>query len=232
MAFYAGFSRNDSVIRLPRSLTSIGTSAFKSSRIANALYAGSEDEWLLVQVQSNNDPLLNVLSYASKPVFVNLAVTENANIYESGSESADVLARVPGGSKMDLLETDTDWTKVRTDGGTVGFVDSDIITTGFPYVASAGFVLPDQLIVISEQAFAGISIKCVCIPNHCTTIESKAFDDTELKMVYVPESVQSIASDAFPEGTYLFTPENSYTANWVKDKGHFVRWTVIEQTDN
>lgn len=64
--------------------------------------------------------------------------------------------------------------------------------------ALADAALPDDLLVIEEEAFRGdLSIVDMVIPGQVTTVCSRAFADTRLKTVVIPSSVTWIAPDAF-----------------------------------
>lgn len=91
------------------------------------------------------------------------------------------------------------WYKL-TDGG---YMSSEMLTPNDEYVKT--LMLPKDLTVIDEEAFAGADCEAIVIPSGCTSIGKNAFANCKkLKYVRIPESVGTIASDAF-EGCGSYT---------------------------
>ena len=91
-------------------------------------------------------------------------------------------------------------------------------------------VLPSELKVIGEEAFAGsFSFDEVVLPENIESIENRAFADSSLKRINLPSSLNSIADDAF-EGTEAvqFTVEDgTYAYEWVMN--HTDPWAVTAE---
>lgn len=83
-------------------------------------------------------------------------------------------------------------------------------------------ILPFQMTMIEEEAFAGSAISKLEIPNQCTEIGKKAFDDSALEAVLIPDSVTSIGENAFPNGTAIFTTKGSEAQRWAEANGYNV----------
>lgn len=67
-----------------------------------------------------------------------------------------------------------------------------------PVVELAKLVLPADLLIIEEEAFAGDGIACAVLPDGCTEIGAAAFKDcAQLRFVEIPASVSTIDSSAF-----------------------------------
>ena len=74
----------------------------------------------------------------------------------------------------------------------------------------AEMVLPASLVVIEEEAFAGIGASTVHVPSGVQTISARAFADCEhLVAVYLPASVTNIADDAFETFVTIYAPAGS-----------------------
>lgn len=74
----------------------------------------------------------------------------------------------------------------------------------------AELVLPDDLLTIDEEAFAGTGAVTVRVPSGVKTIRSRAFAECEhLKNVYLPASVSTIADDAFESTVTIYAPAGS-----------------------
>ena len=83
-------------------------------------------------------------------------------------------------------------------------------------------ILPEGLITVEEEAFAGSGIRYVIVPDGCVSIGIRAFADcSELLAVVMPESVSSISVDAFEGSSQasILTPTGSYAADWAEDNG-------------
>ena len=214
---YFGFE-----IHLPSTIFQIGVNAFYGCNLLGVEYNGDEADWLLIDIETGNDPLLNTMIHFTQLAFVNLPAALAAKIRESSSLQADVLVSLPGGTRVTLIETENGWSKVRVDSSLVGYAESQQITTNFPLMAATAFILPAQTSLISEQAFAGVPIKVILIPDTCTEIQSKAFEATGMTAVYLHAGLQSIASDAFPKKTVIFAPSNSYAAEWATNNSYLL----------
>lgn len=64
--------------------------------------------------------------------------------------------------------------------------------------AYADFVLPENLVSIEEEAFAGLQThERVIVPELAESVGSRAFAGSSISEIVLPASLQSIASDAF-----------------------------------
>lgn len=97
----------------------------------------------------------------------------------------------------------------------------ELIVAGTPDPSQRTLELPENVSVIEEEAFAGISAAIVILPESCREIQSRAFaDNSSLEYVYIPATVTSIASDAFegcPE--VIIAAAGEYAQLFAQSKG-------------
>ncbi len=84
------------------------------------------------------------------------------------------------------------------------------------------YVLPSDLKIIEENAFASVSASSVLIPDGCTAIGPCAFAGSSLTLIYIPSTVTSIAEDALPDNVTICTVPGSYAETWGHDNGFTV----------
>lgn len=111
---------------------------------------------------------------------------------------------------------DSGWTTSKDNSATS-------VTYRFRLKGSKGtLVLPANLKVIGEQAFAGIDASVITIPNGCTTIGSQAFLNCKsLTRLNIPASVTSIAYDAFNgcDNLVIYAPQGSMAISRASSLG-------------
>ena len=84
------------------------------------------------------------------------------------------------------------------------------------------FILPDNLKIIEDEAFAGCAFQYAYLPEGTEAIGSKAFADCpNLTFIHIPESCTSIAKDAFAgvTGLTIFGQEGSYAEFYASKYG-------------
>lgn len=83
--------------------------------------------------------------------------------------------------------------------------------------------LPEDLEVIGEEAFSGLTVEEICLEDDTEVIGAKAFADCRnLRLIYLPEEVVQIADDAFAgcsSGLVIICHEDSYAAAYAQRKG-------------
>ena len=85
---------------------------------------------------------------------------------------------------------------------------------------NAELMLPANLLVVEEEAFANVGATAVILPEGCQRIESRAFADSSVTSIKIPASVTSIADDAFAGcAVTISAPEDSFAMNWAKEHG-------------
>jgi len=113
------------------------------------------------------------------------------------------------------------WTR---DSGWTTSKDSsaDSVTYRFRLASGRTLVLPANVKVIGEQAFAGTDASVITIPNGCTTIGSQAFLNCKnLTRLNIPASVTSIAYDAFNgcDNLVIYAPQGSMAISRASSLG-------------
>ncbi len=84
-------------------------------------------------------------------------------------------------------------------------------------------VFPEQLQIISSEAFSGTSLENVRLNEKLTYIGEQAFEDAaSLTDVYVPENTAYIGENAFPAGALIHCTENSIARAWAEENGYRV----------
>ena len=89
--------------------------------------------------------------------------------------------------------------------------------------------LPDQLKVIEEEAFTGMSSEVIIIPASVETIKSGAFVGcADLKAIIFEGSPESIANDIVsnPENVTVFVIKDSDTEAWARQAGFRVKYML------
>lgn len=82
--------------------------------------------------------------------------------------------------------------------------------------------MPQQLQIIEEEAFAGVSFTHVYLGESITDLQTRAFADCpNLIYIYIPDSVTSIAQDAFQgdNGLIIGCKQNSTAFQFAMDHG-------------
>ena len=95
-------------------------------------------------------------------------------------------------------------------------------TRGHPANEAGLFVLPENLLVIDEEAFSGTSVSRVILQSNLTDINDGAFSNIGcLKEVVIPSSVSYIADNAFEDsdGVVIFGERGSYAEKWAHRNG-------------
>ena len=77
-------------------------------------------------------------------------------------------------------------------------------------------ILPNDLKIIQQEAFAGIPIEKIDLPEGLVEISFRAFAYTGMNSVYIPKSVQRIAEDAFLgcQNLIFLVYAGSYADDW------------------
>ena len=122
-----------------------------------------------------------------------------------------------------------------------GFLLFLLLLCIFPSVALADGSLPENLLLIETEAFAGdTSLENVTIPEHVISIGPRAFAETALKSIIIPSSVTDIAVDSFENVTspmLIMTEAGSSAVTYALGKNldfranTVCRALVIGQTD-
>lgn len=86
----------------------------------------------------------------------------------------------------------------------------------------AALKLPNALVALDKEAFAGTSIVTVECPQGLTAIGSRAFADcSELEWIILPSSVEEISADAFENCTnfIIYGDKGSFSEMYAKELG-------------
>ena len=171
-AFYQCAGLTD--ITLPSSLKKIGGSAFVGTGLAPQLY-----------------------------------LTENTLLFEGAGESTALRAYllpdsvcVPEeqwiSSQGDVAWMEDGQCRAAAPGGTILTVTANGLSAAVPVIVKAPqcAVLPDNLTVIEDEAFAGAAIQMLQLPNQVSSIGAYAFGPS-LAVIVMPDSVTEIADTAF-----------------------------------
>ena len=89
--------------------------------------------------------------------------------------------------------------------------------------------LPDQLKVIEEEAFTGMSAEVIIIPASVETIKSGAFVGcADLKAIVFEGSPENVANDIVsnPETVTVFVIKDSGTEAWARQSGFRVKYNL------
>lgn len=117
--------------------------------------------------------------------------------------------------------TQADGTGTAYAAGSVYALDENV-TLFAQWTPASAMVLPADLTVIEERAFANIDAMVVEIPDGCKTIGKEAFlNCRNLVQLHVPASVTDIAFDAFDgcEKLTIYTTEGSTAYRFAKAMG-------------
>lgn len=88
--------------------------------------------------------------------------------------------------------------------------------------ASETLALPEDLLVIEDEAFMGdTSLEAVILPENVQKIGSRAFADSTITAIWLPASLSYIADDAFDgcKNLSVTAPEGSYAHSWAQNAG-------------
>lgn len=117
----------------------------------------------------------------------------------------------------------TSYTWTRDSGWTTNKDSSaNSVTYRFRLMSGRTLILPANVKVIGEQAFAGTDASVITIPNGCTTIGSQAFLNCKnLTRLNIPASVTSIAYDAFNgcDNLVIYAPQGSMAISRASSLG-------------
>ncbi len=83
------------------------------------------------------------------------------------------------------------------------------------------FQLPQGLLTIEEEAFAGIRAEKLVIPEGTESIGAKAFADAKILLLVLPASLNAISDDAFEgtDGIQIICPSGSYAEQYAREHG-------------
>lgn len=93
----------------------------------------------------------------------------------------------------------------------------------------APLILPENVNIVEDEAFAGTAIKEVALPENCRVIEACAFAYCkQLRIINIPDGIKQIADDAFygSDNVVLFCKGEGYGSSFAKSHG--IPFTVIE----
>ena len=93
--------------------------------------------------------------------------------------------------------TEYDGTGTAYKPGDVYDLNQDIVLHAI-WKEISSITLPANLLVVEEEALAGIDAMIIRVPNGCTEIQSRAFlNCPNLRRIYIPASASAVALDAF-----------------------------------
>jgi len=178
------FSDNQiSELKIPANVTSIGKNAFHSNKLT------------LVTVP---DSLTKIGEEAFGDASV---IRENGTVLVEGkaSKAFDVSPSEDGKSVII-----TGFTKGYTKNLPIpslinGLPVSGIAAKAFYKKSAVNVIIPDSVIFIGDEAFAGSMLESINIPAGVTSIGKEAFKGSKLTAVSVPDSVNSVGDAAFEE---------------------------------
>ncbi|MBR1821822.1 MAG: InlB B-repeat-containing protein, partial [Clostridia bacterium] len=194
------------VIDLPNAITEDG------SALRQYYYHGSKAQtWKFEQAEhtvtydangGENAPLPQIKNYKA-PLVLNAAMP-----YRPGYSFI--------GWSLDASATNADYAP-----GAAYTLDEDAAL--FAIWISPDFILPDSLISIGEETFAGNSFIYARLSDNTQTIERKAFANcANLAYVYIPSTVNLISNDAFEgvqDALTIFGERNSYAEQYAAEHG-------------
>jgi len=82
--------------------------------------------------------------------------------------------------------------------------------------------LPEDVKVVEQGAFEGVTADEVVLPEGIERIEERAFADSDIKHVNLPESIEHIDDTAFEdvESLQVDTADEGYAADWAVRQGY------------
>ena len=82
--------------------------------------------------------------------------------------------------------------------------------------------LPEDVKVVEQGAFEGVTADEVVLPEGIERIEERAFADSDIKHVNLPESIEHIDDTAFEdvENLQVDTADRGYAADWAVRRGY------------
>lgn len=89
-------------------------------------------------------------------------------------------------------------------------------------ISNPDMILPSNMAILEEEAFAGISAVVVICPDELQQIDARAFADCRsLRMIYIPETTSVIASDAFENcrNLTIYGKKGSRAESYAGEKG-------------
>lgn len=189
------FYENLNCVRIPTTVTEIGSRAFNYCPLQEVIYEGTREEWYSILIAQSNDSLVAAAPYP--------APTEGCCGDDLLWKVEDGVLFIEGAGNMyDWSYTyRAPWHYVR-ESITALKLDSGVTSIGdyafFDLSMLVETELPDSLTSIGDDAFYGCyNLIYINIPEGVASIGVRAFYDCGLHQITIPESVTAIGGDAF-----------------------------------
>lgn len=158
-------------------------------------------------VNSGNKVLENkVKGYVISCEPISVMISPIVGEYAEGTQIAkeDLCVNVFFENGLMIETTDFDLVQSGTEAGeqtltvTYGNLNDTVSITLRECMPAPDFILPSDLVVIEQEAFAGNTMEAVKCPESLEQIDNKAFANcSNLRAIYIPENTTTIARDAF-----------------------------------
>ncbi len=194
-------------ITIPEGVTSFGNYAFyECSALTDVYYAGSEEQWNAITIDTNNEPLLNANIHFGGGI-------ENDNIVASGTCGNNLTWTLDNEGTLTISGTGemTNYSSSssnRSPWYNNTSIKNIIIQNGVTSIGDSAFegcsslteiTIPEGVTSIGDYAFYNCSsLTEITIPEGVTSIGEVAFCGcSSLTEITIPEGVTSIGGDAF-----------------------------------
>lgn len=180
-----GTFQNKSLIRsisIPKSVTSIGDSAFRNCiGLETVYYSGTIEEWNEISIAIDNDCLISATIICSNGTIngaYDYIVKDDGTLEITGYRGQNIYITIP--SKIgDITVT-------------------SIANNAFENSTIQSVIIPDTVSVIKRGTFDGCrNLKRIDFGNGVTEIEDYSFTNTDLNYVSIGDSVEKIGPNAF-----------------------------------
>ena len=211
-------------ITLPASLKSVGQYAFMGcDNLTQIVFNGTIEDWFNIDFTIFHDLLDNAESLyisgediANKELVVPDAVTNiKASVFDGfkGLTEVVISANVQSIGEYAFLRCENLSSVTFKNGSKL----TKIERSAFSYSMISSIILPDTLLDIGEDLFAGCySLQYVKLPSTITIIPERSFSSCySLKMIEIPETVTTIKDSAFSSCNNLITIINKSSLQLV-----------------
>lgn len=174
-------------VTIPKSVTTIGAGAFADCTMLERVnYAGTNQEWDLINVGENNDPLINALNFGTVPG-TNLSWNLDRSTGALTVTGSGELETAPWAAYRDLIKS------VSLPNGLLNIPDS-----AFEGSQITSITIPATVETIGARAFAGTDIAAISLPNSVEVIGESCFEGCDnLRSASLSNKLLEIPDNAF-----------------------------------